>query len=143
MKPKILVSACLLGTPCRYDGKSKPCNEVISLGEKYELIPVCPETLGGLSTPRPPAEIKGDSVIRIDGVDVTNEYNLGAEKSLKIAKLHNIKVAVLKEKSPSCSNNQVYDGTYSRRLINGLGITAKLLIKNGINVLNEQELNKL
>ena len=142
-KQKILVSACLLGTPCRYDGKSKPCKEIISLGEKFDLIPVCPEVLGGLPTPRLPAERNGDSVIRNDGSDVTMEYCKGAQITLEIAKNQGINLAILKSNSPSCSNSKIYDGTYSGRLISGKGITAELLLKNGIFVLNEQELNKL
>ena len=120
---KILVSACLLGQPCRYDGKSKPCEAVISLKEKHTLIPVCPEELGGLKTPRIPAEINDDKVVRQDGVDVTAEYNKGAEIALKIAKENGIKLAILKAKSPSCSNSQIYDGTFKRNLIDGKGIT--------------------
>lgn len=140
---KILVSACLLGTPCRYDGKSKPNDEVIALGEKYELIPVCPECLGGLSTPRLPAEIKGDRVVRVDGVDVTKEYNLGAQKTLEIACENGIEIAILKSKSPSCSNMQVYDGTYTRTLVGGKGVTVRLLEKNNVKVISENELEKL
>lgn len=142
-RQKMLVSACLLGTPCRYDGKSKPCKEVLSLAKRFDLVPVCPEVLGGLPTPRLPAEINGDLVIRIDGCDVTNEYNLGAQRALEIAKEQEITLAILKSNSPSCSNSKVYDGTYSGRLVGGKGKTADLLIKNGIFVLNEQELNKL
>lgn len=140
---KILVSACLLGIPCRYDGKSKPNEKVISLKEKYEIIPACPECLGGLTTPRPVAEISGARVIRCDGKDVTDEYNLGAQKTLEIARENDIKIAVLKSKSPSCSNKEIYDGTYTRKLISGKGITARLLIKNGIKVIDEGELDSL
>lgn len=140
---KILVSACLLGTPCRYDGKSKPNQEVILLKDKYELIPVCPECLGGLETPRLPAEIKGDKVIRIDGYDVTSNYTKGAEKTLEISKANGIEIAILKSKSPSCSSKQIYDGTYNKRLIDGKGITTRLLEKNNIKVIDESELGKL
>ena len=132
---KILVSACLLGEPCRYDGKSKPNEAVISLKEKHTLIPVCPEVLGGLKTPRIPAEVQGDRVVRVDGYDVTKEYINGAKITLDIA--------ILKSKSPSCSNKQIYDGTFTRTLIDGKGITARLLEKNGIKVIDEQELIKL
>lgn len=140
---KIIVSACLLGAPCRYDGKSKPCNEVISLSNLYELIPICPEMLGGLKTPRIPAEIKGEKVIRKDGIDVTENYKIGAKKSLEIAKEQNCKIAILKEKSPSCGYGLVYDGTYTKTLIEGNGITADLFLKNGIKVINERELHRL
>ena len=140
---KIIVSKCLLGSPCRYDGVSKPCNEVIALGEKYELIPICPEVMGGLPTPRIPAEIKNGEVIRKDGVSVTENYKIGAERSLKIAKENNCKIAILKSKSPSCGCGLIYDGTYSRVLIEGNGITADLFLKNNIKVINESELHKL
>ena len=140
---KILVSACLLGTPCRYDGKSKPVKEVIDLKSKYELIPVCVEVEGGLPTPRIGAEIVGDKVIRADGVDVTYEYRLGAQKVLDIAIRNNCKMAILKSKSPSCGKYNVYDGTFSRTLIEGRGILTDLLIKNGIVVFDETEINDL
>ena len=140
---KIIVSACLLGTPCRYDGKSKPSEQVIALGEKYVLVPVCPECLGGLPTPRPPCEIKGDKVIRIDGVDCTREYNLGAHKSLEIARKSGADIAIFKAKSPSCGKYQIYDGTYSGTLIKGQGVTAKLFMENNITVIDEKELDTL
>ena len=140
---KILVSACLLGTPCRYDGKSKPINSVINLKNKYELIPVCAEVLGGLPTPRIGAEIVGDRVLRADGVDVTENYQQGAKRVLEIARKNNCKIAILKSKSPSCGKNGVYDGTFTRTLINKNGILADLLISNGIRVLDETEIEKL
>ena len=140
---KILVSACLLGIPCRYDGKSKPCEAVIALKNEHTLIPVCPEELGGLETPRIPSEIKGDRVIRQDGKDVTLEYNLGAQKALQIAKVQGASVAILKAKSPSCGNRQIYDGTFGKNLIDGKGITTRLLEKNSIRVISENELEKL
>ena len=140
---KIIVSECLLGSPCRYDGSSKPCDEVIALSEKYELIPICPEVMGGLPTPRIPAEIKNGEVIRKDGVNVTENYKIGAEKSLKIAKENDCKIAILKSKSPSCGCGLVYDGTYSKVLVEGNGITADLFIKNEVKVINESEIHKL
>ena len=140
---KILVSACLLGTPCRYDGKSKPINSVINLKNKYELVPVCAEVLGGLPTPRIGAEIVGDRVLRADGVDVTENYQQGANRVLEIARENNCKIAILKSKSPSCGKNGVYDGTFTRTLINKNGILADLLISNGIRVLDETEIEKL
>ena len=140
---KILVSACLLGTPCRYDGKSKPCKAVALLEGKYHLVPVCPEELGGLPTPRLPSEIQGNRVIRCDGHDVTEEYKRGAEMALALAKEQGIKRAILKSKSPSCAKHQIYDGTYSGVLVLGQGVTAKLLIENVIRVLDEGELDKL
>ncbi len=140
---KILVSACLLGIPCRYDGKSKPNQQVICLKDKYDLIPICPEVLGGLPTPRIPAEIQGNRVIRRDGIDVTLEYERGANKALEIALENNCKIAILKAKSPSCGKGEIYDGAFTKKLISGNGIAAKLLEKNGITVINESELHKL
>lgn len=140
---KILVSACLLGEPCRYDGKSKPNEAVISLKEKHTLIPVCPEALGGLKTPRIPAEICGDRVMRADGADITEEYKRGAKSTLDIAKKEGVSLAILKSRSPSCGNKQIYDGNFTKTLIDGKGITARLLEQNQIRVIDEQELNKI
>lgn len=140
---KILISACLLGTPCRYDGEGKPNKSIESLKTKYELIPVCPEVSGGLPTPRPPAELKNGRVINKDGFDVTEEYTCGALKTLALAKEHNITLAILKERSPSCGKGKIYDGSFSKTLIDGNGITAKLLIKNGIKVFGESEIDKI
>ena len=140
---KILVSACLLGEACRYDGKSKPVQAVINLSKKYELIPVCAEVLGGLPTPRIGAEIVGNRVIRQDGCDVTKEYQNGAMAALKIAKENNCKIAILKSKSPSCGKYCIYDGTFTRTLIEGQGILCRLLLENGIRVLDETEIEKL
>ena len=140
---KILVSACLLGEACRYDGKSKPDYGVIALQDKYELIPVCAEVLGGLPTPRISSEILEERVIRQDGYDVTEEYHKGAMEALKIAKENNCKTAILKSKSPSCGKYSIYDGTFTRALIEGQGILCRLLLENGIRVLDETEIEKL
>lgn len=138
---KIIVSACLLGESCRYDGKSKPCEKVIRLAEKHELIPVCPEVLGGLSTPRPPSEMQKDGrFINSEGGDVTANYRSGAESTLHIAIQNSCKLAVLKEKSPSCGVHSRYDGTFTRTLIPESGITAALLRENGITVISEDDL---
>ena len=139
----ILVSSCLLGNPCRYDGKSKGDERVIALLEKYRLIPVCPEVMGGLKIPRNPCERVNDKVISITGEDCTKNYNIGAQKTLKLAKMFNCKYAILKEKSPSCSANFIYDGSFSKRLIDGEGVTAQLLKKEGIIVLTENEIDKI
>ena len=125
MKPKLLVSACLLGTPCRYDGKSKKNEAVCALAERFELIPVCPEVLGGLPTPRTPSERRGACVVRKDGRDVTAEYRRGAECAL--------------ERSPSCGSGEIYDGTFTGALTAGDGVTAELLKANGITVYGESE----
>ena len=137
MKENILVSACLLGANCRFDGTSKPCDKVIKLNEKYNLIPVCPEVLGGLETPRTPCEIQNDRVISADGIDRTIEYTTGAQIALKIAKQNNCKSAILKSKSPSCGKGKIFDGTFSGTLTDGNGITAQLLSDYGIKVYNE------
>ena len=139
----ILISGCLLGLKCRYDAKEKKLPEIEKLIGLYNLIPVCPEQLGGLPTPRIPAERVKDRVITQVGVDVTKEYQIGAEEALKIAKLYNCKKAILKEKSPSCGCGKIYDGTFSRNLIVGNGVTAELLLKNGIEVFGESEIDKL
>lgn len=133
----ILVSACLLGVSCRYDGKSKPNENVIALKDRYNLIPVCPEIMGGLPTPRKASEIQGSQVVMGDGKNVTKEYRKGAEEVLRLCRLFGCKRAVLKEKSPSCGCGKVYDGTFSGKLIDGNGITAKLLMENGIEVFGE------
>ena len=140
---KILVSACLLGVPCRYDAKSKPDERVIALSKKHELIPVCAEVLGGLETPRIPAEIVGDKVLRRDGVNVTREYHSGAQCVLDIAIQNSCKIAILKSKSPSCGKGKIYDGTYTKTLKDGNGICADLLMKNNITVLTEREIDKI
>lgn len=127
----ILVSACLLGVNCRFDGTNAIQENLIKTYQDKILIPVCPEQLGGLPTPRPKAEISRDNVIDVNGKDVTKEFKRGAEEALKIAKLLNIKRAVLKEKSPSCGVQFIYK---NGRLIDGIGITAKLLKEHGIEI---------
>ena len=139
----ILISGCLLGLKCRYDAKEKKLPEIEKLIEIYNLIPVCPEQLGGLPTPRIPAERVNNKVVNQAGVDVTKEYQLGAEEALKIAKLYNCEKAILKEKSPSCGCGKIYDGTFSKNLIVGNGVTADLLLKNGIEIFGESEIDKL
>ena len=140
---RILVSACLLGVACRYDGKSKPNEGVIKLMEKHNLIPFCPEVTGGLSTPRHPSEIVGDKVVNDIGEDVTVQYKKGAEEALRIAKLFNCKYAILKEKSPSCGKGKIHNGKFDGGYIEGDGITTKLLKENDIIVLGESEINCL
>ena len=139
---RILVSACLLGISCRYDGLSKENKELIELGKKFEFFPVCPEILGGLPTPRVPSEIRNGKVINKDGIDVTDNYRKGAEDTLKICKICNIDAVILKSKSPACGKGKIYDGTFSGTLINGNGIAADLLLKNGIKVYTEEEFIK-
>ena len=135
---KIIVSACLLGDNCKYNGGNNYNRELSNFLKDYEVIKVCPEVMGGLSIPRVPSEIKNDKVINKEGVDVTFEYQLGALKTLEIAKDNNIKIAILKSNSPSCGSGKIYDGTFSKTLINGDGVTTKLLKENKIIVLNEE-----
>ncbi len=120
----IIVSACLLGVSCRYDGNSKPNEKIIDLKEKYNLIPICPEIMGGLPTPRMPAEIKDGRVKTENGIDVTEEYKKGADEAIKLAKLFGCKKAILKENSPSCGCGKIYNGEFTRTLKDGNGITA-------------------
>ncbi len=133
----ILVSACLIGIGCRYDGKDSLNQELLDLVLKGEAIPVCPETMGGMTIPRIPAERVGDLVIDKEGRDVTLEFKRGAEKTLELALANKVKKAILKSKSPSCGVNKIYDGTHSKVLIDGNGVTADLLLKNGIIVENK------
>ena len=142
-KQPILVSACLLGVCCRYDGESKPCGEVIRLREKYILIPICPEVDGGLPIPRTPSERVGDKVLMRDGVDVTKNYIKGAEEALRLAKEYSCTCAVLKARSPSCGSGKIYDGTFSGNLTDRDGVCAELLKKNGISVYTEEEIHLL
>lgn len=139
-KQTILVSACLLGVCCRYDGESKPNSEVIKLREKFVLIPICPEVDGGLPTPRTPSERVGDRVLMRDGADVTENYNRGAEEALRIARQFGCESAILKARSPSCGKGQIYDGSFSGTLCPREGVCAELLQNNGIKVYTEEEI---
>lgn len=142
MKKKAIVSACLLGVECRYDGGSNklPDEKLSEFKEKYELIPVCPECYGGLTTPRVPSERVGDRVLSKIGTDVTAEFSRGAEAALYLAKLFGADIAILKENSPSCGSGTIYDGSFSGTLIPGDGVTAELLKKNGVTVLGESKI---
>ena len=139
----ILISACLLGVCCRYDGESKPIMQTFALMERYHLIPVCPEQLGGLPTPREPSERQGDAVRAKSGADVTAQYRRGAEQALHLARLYGCRAAVLKERSPSCGSGEIYDGTFSGCLTPDDGVTAALLKENGIAVYGESEIEAL
>ena len=152
---KVLVSACLLGNKVRYNGKDllQDTEAFKVLTQHHDLIPLCPEVAGGLPTPRPPAEVElGDpakvfeangKVIATTGQDVTAEFISGAEQALTACKEHNIHFAVLTESSPSCGRNKVYDGSFSGNKIEGMGLTAHLLEKNGIRVFSQFEVNEL
>jgi uncharacterized protein YbbK (DUF523 family) len=135
-----LCSACLLGVKCRYDGRSRPHEKVLALAEEDVIIPVCPEQLGGLPTPRLPAEQRNGKVFDKSGNDVTAQYAAGAEEVLRLARLYGAKEAILKQRSPSCGCGQVYDGTFSGKIVRGDGVTAALLKKHGVRVVTEEEL---
>ena len=154
---KILVSACLLGYPCRYDAAGKPCQKVIDLGKENILIPVCPEQLGGLSTPRLPSERQFDengkpkpficedgpvegAVLMKDGSDVTENYVRGAFIALDVANENEVDMAILKAGSPSCGHGLIYDGSFDGKKVPGNGITAELLESMGIKVMSDEEI---
>lgn len=134
-----IVSACLAGINCRWDGESRPCQKVVDLVKEGKAIPVCPEQLGGLTTPRTPAEQKEDRVFTKNGKDVTSQFERGAKEALKIALLANCEEAIIKSKSPSCGCGNIYDGTFSGKLIVGDGVFAKILKKNNIKVFSEND----
>lgn len=140
---RILISACLLGTACRYDGQNKRHPLVTALAERHQLVPVCPEQLGGLPTPRTPSERRGDRVVTAHGVDVTEQYRRGAEESLRLCRLLGCQAAVLKENSPSCGSGRIYDGTFTGTLTDGWGVTAELLRESGVAVYGESEIARL
>jgi len=138
---RIGVSACLLGVRCKYDGTSNYAEEAVrQLAERFTLIPVCPEQLGGLTTPRAPAEILNGRVITKDGLDVTESFQRGAEETLEIFKLLKLEAAILKEGSPSCGSGLIYDGMFAGVKIPGMGLTVRLLRDQGIGVISEKAL---
>ena len=140
---KILVSACLLGVCCRYDGQAKPHEGALSLLGRHTLIPVCPEIYGGLATPRPAAERVGERVLTAQGGDVTAQYRRGAEETLRLGRLYGCEAALLKEHSPSCGSGVIHNGRFDGGLTPGDGVTAALLRANGIAVYGESEWQKL
>lgn len=149
----ILVSACLIGVNCKYNGGNNFNNEILQRFKEVGIIPVCPEQLGGLSTPRTPAEIyNGDgkdvlegvaSVITKDGKDVTEEFIKGARETLRIAQSQGVTNAILKARSPSCGKGKIYDGAFSGTLKQGDGVTTALLKIKGINVFSENDFHKM
>lgn len=141
-KPNILVSACLLGVHCRYNGKGVMEPALKEMMNQANLIPVCPEILGGLATPRTPAERVGDRVLTQKGEDVTQAYEKGARETLALAQLYGCSLAVLKERSPSCGSGMVYDGMFTGTLKKGDGVTAELLKEHGIRVTGESTIQK-
>lgn len=142
---KLLVSACLLGVNCRYNAEPKalPDGVLRRLLETHTVIPVCPEQLGGLTTPREPSERQGERVVMRSGRDVTAAYERGAQEALRLAQQFGCTAAVLKERSPSCGHGMVYDGTFTGTLVPGDGVTAALLLENGVAVYGESEMEQL
>lgn len=143
----VLISSCFI-LPTRYDGKCQNKPEVVEIIEYLtnngvNLIPICPEQLGGLSTPRIPAEIIGNKVVDRSGVDVTSKFELGAKLTLETIKQLDIEFAILKEGSPSCGSLQIYDGSHQAIKISGQGITSRLLQENGITVYSEHQLQQI
>lgn len=148
-KPKILISACLLGENCKYNGGNNtdaiPVDELAKLRQIYELVAVCPEYLGRLTTPREPAEIcaSGRVVTKFSGCDVTAEFISGAQICADVARKNDCKIAVLKERSPSCGSGEIYDGSFTGRIVSGDGLTAAVLKKLGVRVVGESALAEL
>lgn len=140
---RLLVSACLLGARCRYDGSCAAHPLAGKLAERHQLVPVCPEQLGGLPTPRPPAELRDGRAAARDGTDVTEGFRRGAEEALALCRLLGCEAALLKERSPSCGRGVIYDGSFSGTLTAGDGVTAALLEENGIPVYGESALESL
>lgn len=142
IRPNVLVSACLLGVTCRYNEKGELNKELESLMEIANLIPICPESIGGLATPRVPAERVGNRVVTKTGADVTKEYQKGAEIAWYLASFYHCSCAVLKERSPSCGSGTIYDGTHTGTLTAGDGVTAECLKNHGILVFGESQITK-
>ena len=136
----ILVSACLLGTDCKYNGGNNLCAPVKALEKNYRIIPICPETLGGLTSPRQPAEIQNGRVFNTKGEELTEAFRTGAEKALAIGEEYGCNLAVLKANSPSCGFGEVYDGSFCHIKVAGNGIAAQLLLEHGYRILTEKEL---
>ncbi len=142
-KENVLISACLLGVNCRYDGNGVPAAHIEDLMERYHLVPVCPEILGGLTIPRRPAERIEDKVINNAGEDVTEYFVRGAKETVQLARLYDCKIAILKERSPSCGFGEIYDGTFSHRIVNGSGVLAEYLTAEGITIYGESDIEEL
>ena len=137
----VLISACLLGFECKYCGGSNklPEQQLAALRERFRLIPVCPETAGGLPTPRDPSERLGGKVVSNQGRDVTAQYQKGAETALCLARRYGCKAALLKEKSPSCGSGLIYDGSFTGTLVTGDGVAAQMLKEEGLIVFGESD----
>lgn len=141
-QPTYLVSACLCGQHCRYDGGAFDYPILKKMAKEGVALPYCPEQEGGLPIPRPPCEILGERVLTADGTDCTAQYRRGAEGALALCKQHGITAAILKEGSPSCGVSRIRDGSHTGRKIPGMGVTARLLSENGIALYTEENLPK-
>ena len=142
MKEKLLISACLLGRNCKYSGGNNYTPAVEKLKDRYELVPVCPECMGGLPIPHDPSERVGDKVISRTGTDVTAPFQRGAELALRRARQTGAKLALLKERSPSCGCGTIYDGTFTGTVVPGDGVAAELLAKNGVTICGESRIGE-
>ena len=140
---RILISACLVGDNVKYNGGNNLSPKIEKLLEKYELVPFCPEVEGGLPTPRHPAEQRGEQVVNDIDEDVTENFERGAELAYNICLYLKIKIAILKERSPSCGVHQIYNGSFSHKVIPGMGVTAAYLKRKGIEVYSEDEIDSL
>lgn len=136
----VLVSACLAGERCRYDGGSNPVDAVVEMARRGEVVAVCPEVLGGLPTPRVPSELRDGRVVNAEGADVTDAFVRGAARAREIAREHGCRTAILKSRSPSCGCGAVYDGSFQGRLREGNGVFADLLMADGMSVMTEEDL---
>ena len=143
MKEKLLISACLCGKNTKYNGGNNLIEKIFELEKKYDLYLVCPEVDGGLPVPRVPSEIVGDKVLNKELIDVTKEFNVGANNALKVVIANDIKRALLKDGSPSCGVSTIYDGTFSGSKIEGSGVTVKLLKDFGVKVYSENDIDEL
>lgn len=137
---KILVSACLLGGNCKYNGGNNRNGKVMQMLAANEVVGICPEVLGGLPTPRIPSEIVDGVVMNRAGICVDKEFRRGAKRALEIAEREKPDLIILQSRSPSCGVNQRYDGTFSGRLVDGAGVAAELLIENGFRVVDVEDI---
>lgn len=137
---KVAVSACLLGENCKYNGGNNYNKKLVNFVKDHEVIAMCPEVLGGLVIPRPPAEIVNGLVRQKNGISVDNEFKKGAQKALNIIKKNKIGLVILQSRSPSCGVNNVYDGSFTGKLIEGKGVFARILEENNIEVIDVEDL---
>lgn len=143
MEPVVLISLCLLGIDCRYDGGSNALAGIDALRELCRLAPVCPEQLGGLTTPRPPSERLGDRVVTLEGDDVTAAFMRGAEQACRLAERLGARYALMKARSPSCGTGTIYDGSFTGHRVPGDGVTAERLRAMGLRLFDETQIDQL